>query len=120
MPAGAGGGDGDGSGGRPVVVAATGDGAFAVTPGVAATLIDVCRALAAGAARLSVLLHGPTAVGKAPLVDFLARVTGHPLVRVNVRTHADMSEYLCAYVTDGAGWLAHRDGPVVAAARTGP
>jgi midasin len=52
-----------------------------------------------------VLLQGPTSCGKTTMVEYLAALTQHKVVRINNHEHTDLSEYLGSYVTNEAGEL---------------
>jgi midasin (ATPase involved in ribosome maturation) len=67
---------------------------------------------------LSVPLQGPSSAGKAPLVDFLAQLTGEKLEKINNNEHADFFEYIGGDVLTPVGTLEFR-GPVVQPARSG-
>ncbi|XXQ38124.1 Midasin [Plasmodiophora brassicae] len=100
-------------------VAGGDDDEFILTATVEERLTDVCRALGSGVP-LPVLLQGPTSAGKTSLVDYLARRTGHRLVRINNHEHTDIDEYLGSYGTDPAtGRLTFIEGALVKAVRHG-
>eukprot|EP00198_Chlamydomonas_reinhardtii_P014222 XP_001703559.1 predicted protein [Chlamydomonas reinhardtii] len=64
-------------------------------------------------------LPGPTSAGKTSLVGYLAAQTGHTFLRINNHEHTDLQEYLGSYVSDAAGRLVFREGPLVQAVRRG-
>lgn len=102
----AGGRDADGSGRR-----------FVTTPIVRQHLTHLARA--ALIRRHPILLQGPTSAGKTSLVAYLAAQTGHTFLRINNHEHTDLQEYLGSYVSDSAGRLVFREGPLVTAVRRG-
>ena len=90
---------------------------FVVTPTVKRSLDALARA--ASLARYPVLLQGPTAAGKTSLVAHLARLTGHPCVRINNHDATDIADYLGSFRAREDGHLAFCEGPLLTAARRG-
>uniref|UniRef100_UPI00358FB529 midasin n=1 Tax=Myxine glutinosa TaxID=7769 RepID=UPI00358FB529 len=69
-----------------------------------------------------ILLEGAPGVGKTSLVAAIARGAGHPLVRINLSEHTDVSDLFGADLpVEGGrgGEFAWRDGPLLAALRAG-
>lgn len=67
-----------------------------------------------------VLLQGPTSAGKTSMVQYLAKKTGHRMVRINNHEHTDIQEYLGQYTTDPqTGQLKFQEGILVEAVRNG-
>ena len=62
---------------------------------------------------------GPTSAGKTSVVLFLAKLTGHPCVRINNHEHTDLQEYMGTYVTGLDGKLKFQEGILVEAVRRG-
>eukprot|EP00736_Rhodelphis_marinus_P003990 Rmarinus@m.5335 len=88
------------------------------TPTIRLNSQNLARAIVAR--KFPVLLQGPTSSGKTSLVQYLARKTGHRLIRINNHEHTDIQEYLGSYVTDTAtGSLVFQDGALVQAVRRG-
>lgn len=90
---------------------------FVVTPTVKRSLDALARA--ASLARYPVLLQGPTAAGKTSLVSHLAKLTGHPCVRINNHDATDIADYLGSFRAREDGHLAFCEGPLLAAASRG-
>ncbi|EFJ44763.1 hypothetical protein VOLCADRAFT_121252, partial [Volvox carteri f. nagariensis] len=90
---------------------------FVMTPSVRQHLTNLARA--ALIRKHPILLQGPTSAGKTSLVAYLAAQTGHTFVRINNHEHTDLQEYLGSYVSDAAGRLVFREGPLVQAVRRG-
>lgn len=66
-----------------------------------------------------VLLQGPTSSGKTALVEYLADLTDHVLIRINNHLHTDLQEYMGSFKTDVNGVLRFVEGPLVRAVRQG-
>ena len=91
---------------------------YILSPSVQKKLVDLARIILTG--RFPVLIQGPTSSGKTSAVHYLARRTGHQMVRINNHEHTDIQEYLGTYVTDPqSGKLVYRDGLLVQALRRG-
>jgi midasin len=91
---------------------------YILSPSVQKKLVDLARIIVTG--RFPVLIQGPTSSGKTSAVHYLARRTGHRMVRINNHEHTDIQEYLGSYVTDPqTGKLVYRDGLLVQALRRG-
>ncbi|EMS12723.1 midasin, putative [Entamoeba histolytica HM-3:IMSS] len=69
--------------------------------------------------RYPILLQGPTSAGKTSLVEYLAKATGHRMVRVNNHEQTDVQEYLGSYVPTEDGKLIFQEGILVEAVRKG-
>ena len=110
---GGGGGGGGGAGGEHENSSSP----FVVTPTVKRSLDALSRA--ASLARYPVLLQGPTAAGKTSLVSHLAKLTGHPCVRINNHDATDIADYLGSFRAREDGHLAFCEGPLLTAARRG-
>ena len=90
---------------------------YIITPTIKRQLRDVARVLASG--KFPILLQGPTSSGKTSMVGYLAKLTGHKLVRINNHEHTDIQEYLGSYVADENGRLSFQPGVLVQAVRNG-
>lgn len=90
---------------------------YIITPFVRRNLLNLVRATSTR--RFPVLIQGPTSSGKTSLVDYLAKVTGNKLLRVNNHEHTDLQEYLGGYSSDQDGRLRFQDGILVEALRKG-
>lgn len=69
-----------------------------------------------------ILLEGHPGVGKTSLIENLATITGHPLVRINLSEQTDVSDLFGADLpVDGAvgGTFAWKDGPFLKALKDG-
>lgn len=53
------------------------------------------------------------------MVFYLAKKTGHTLIRINNHEHTDLQEYLGTYIADETGKLVFREGALVQAVRKG-
>ena len=73
---------------------------------------------AAYAARLPVMLKGPTGCGKSRFVEYMAWTLGRPLITVACNEDMTASDLVGRYLLDhdGTRWL---DGPLTTAARIG-
>ncbi|KAI9623919.1 hypothetical protein KEM48_009297, partial [Puccinia striiformis f. sp. tritici PST-130] len=71
---------------------------YVLTESVKSKIIDLARAVTTG--RWPVLIQGPTSSGKTSIVAYIARLTGHPFVRINNHEHTDIQEYIGSYATD--------------------
>ena len=67
----------------------------------------------------AVLIEGPTSAGKTSAVNFLARETGHKVIRINNHEHTDIQEYIGTYLPDENGKLRFQEGVLVEAVRKG-
>lgn len=67
------------------------DGGYVVTDSLRAHVQHLARI---SSVRYPVLIQGPTSAGKTAMVAHLARITGHPCVRINNHEHTDVQEYL--------------------------
>lgn len=90
---------------------------FVVTPSIRAHLRTLACHLSGS--RSALLLEGPTSAGKTTLVSFLAKLTGHALLRINNHEHTDVQEYTGQYVCNEKGEIVFEEGPLVRAAREG-
>ncbi|KAK9461137.1 uncharacterized protein V1516DRAFT_664297 [Lipomyces oligophaga] len=90
---------------------------YIITPFVEKNLLNLVRATATR--RFPLLIQGPTSSGKTSMIGYLARKTGHKLVRINNHEHTDLQEYLGTYVADDQGRLSFQEGVLVEAARKG-
>ena len=90
---------------------------FVMTPTVEANIRDLARAVCANVT--SVLLQGPTSVGKTTMVEYLAARCGYRCIRINNHEHTDVQEYIGGYVTGRDGTLEFRYGVLVEALRNG-
>ena len=90
---------------------------YVITPFVERNLLNLVRATSTR--RFPVLLQGPTSSGKTSMVDYLARISGNKLVRINNHEHTDIQEYLGTYVSDPEGRLIYQEGVLVQALRQG-
>ncbi|KAK7203075.1 hypothetical protein BZA70DRAFT_81081 [Myxozyma melibiosi] len=90
---------------------------YIVTPFVEKNLLNLVRATATR--RFPLLIQGPTSSGKTSMIGYLAKKTGHKLVRINNHEHTDLQEYLGTYVADDQGRLHFQEGALVEAARNG-
>jgi midasin len=91
---------------------------FILTPSVEKKLSDLARIIVTG--RFPVLIEGPTSSGKTSSIEYLARRTGHCLIRINNHEHTDIQEYVGSYVSDpSTGKLVFEDGLLVRALRNG-
>jgi nitric oxide reductase NorQ protein len=73
---------------------------------------------AAYAARLPVMVKGPTGCGKSRFIEYMAHRLGRPLITVACNEDMTASDLVGRYLLDANGtrW---QDGPLTAAARTG-
>ena len=90
---------------------------YVLTPSIEGHLNSIARAVVSG--HHPVLLQGPTSAGKTAMVQYLASITGHKLVRINNHEHTDIQEYLGNYVSDHTGKLVFHEGILVEAVRNG-
>lgn len=90
---------------------------YVITPSVRRNLLNLIRAVSTS--RFPVLLQGPTSSGKTSLIAYLAKLTGHILVRINNHEHTDLQEYLGTYGSDASGQLRFQEGVLVQALRQG-
>jgi len=91
---------------------------YVLTESVKSKIIDLARAVTTG--RWPVLIQGPTSSGKTSIVAYIARLTGHPFVRINNHEHTDIQEYIGSYATDPeTGRLCFKEGALVRALRQG-
>ncbi|WAQ89034.1 hypothetical protein PtA15_10A457 [Puccinia triticina] len=91
---------------------------YVLTVSVKSKIIDLARAVTTG--RWPVLIQGPTSSGKTSIVAYIARLTGHPFVRINNHEHTDIQEYIGSYATDPeTGRLCFKEGALVRALRQG-
>ncbi|KAA1117838.1 hypothetical protein PGT21_025055 [Puccinia graminis f. sp. tritici] len=91
---------------------------YVLTGSVKSKIIDLARAVTTG--RWPVLIQGPTSSGKTSIVAYIARLTGHPFVRINNHEHTDIQEYIGSYATDPeTGRLCFKEGALVRALRQG-
>ena len=90
---------------------------YVITPFIETNLLSLVRA--ASTHRFPILLQGPTSSGKTSMVEYLAKVSGHKLVRINNHEHTDLQEYLGTYVSDSEGHLNYQDGLLVQAVKEG-
>ncbi|PLW32003.1 hypothetical protein PCASD_16541 [Puccinia coronata f. sp. avenae] len=85
---------------------------------VKSKIIDLARALTTG--KRPVLIQGPTSSGKTSIVAYIARLTGHPFVRINNHEHTDIQEYIGSYAPDPeTGRPCFKEGALVRALRQG-
>jgi len=73
---------------------------------------------AAYAARLPVMVKGPTGCGKSRFIEFMAWKLGRPLITVACNEDMTASDLVGRYLLD-AGGTRWQDGPLTVAARTG-
>ncbi|KAL9091512.1 MAG: hypothetical protein Q9159_001371 [Coniocarpon cinnabarinum] len=90
---------------------------YVVTPLVARNLSNLARTLSAGS--YPVLIQGPTSAGKTSMIEYLAKVSGNRLIRINNHEHTDLQEYLGTYVSTRNGQLVFQDGLLVRALKKG-
>ncbi|KNZ64278.1 hypothetical protein VP01_1047g1, partial [Puccinia sorghi] len=91
---------------------------YVLTESVKSKIVDLARAVTTG--RWPVLIQGPTSSGKTSIVAYIARLTGHPFVRINNHEHTDIQEYIGSYATDPeTGRLCFKEGALVRALRQG-
>lgn len=90
---------------------------YIITPFVERNLLNLARATASR--RFPVLIQGPTSSGKTSMINYLAKKTGHKLVRINNHEHTDLQEYLGTYVSDDRGKLTFQEGALAQALRNG-
>jgi len=86
------------------------------------TLQNTMRVIRALQVSKAILLEGNPGAGKTALVTALARITGKPLVRVNLSDQTDLMDLFGADVpTEGgaAGSFSWRDGPLLQAMQSG-
>ncbi|KAL9104324.1 MAG: hypothetical protein Q9163_000715 [Psora crenata] len=90
---------------------------YIITPFVEQNLLSLVRATSTR--RFPVLLQGPTSSGKTSMIEYLARISGNRMVRVNNHEHTDLQEYLGIYVSTSDGRLEYQDGVLVKALKEG-
>ncbi|KAI9675420.1 MAG: hypothetical protein M1817_001324 [Caeruleum heppii] len=90
---------------------------YIITPFVRRNLLNLVRATSTR--RFPILLQGPTSSGKTSMIDHLAKLSGHHLVRINNHEHTDLQEYLGTYVSGDDGKLRFQEGVLVQALREG-
>ena len=90
---------------------------YVVTPHIRKNLSDLCRAVSAR--HFPVLIEGPTATGKTSMIEYLATVTCHKIIRINNHEHTDIQEYLGRYVQTENGKLQFEEGLLIQALRFG-
>ncbi|OAV87958.1 hypothetical protein PTTG_03235, partial [Puccinia triticina 1-1 BBBD Race 1] len=91
---------------------------YVLTESAKSKIIDLARAVTTG--RWPVLIQGPTSSGKTSIVAYIARLTGHPFVRINNHEHTDLQEYIGSYATDPeTGRLGFKEDALVRALRQG-
>ena len=103
-----------GSGGSRVPDAE--DASLILTPGTVSRLRGLLVAVRMNHA---VALVGETGVGKTALVRFLASLTNHNYVRINLKDMAEVSELVGGYVPTEDGSLVWKDGLLVQAMKEG-
>ena len=87
------------------------------TPSVQKKLVDLARAIMTK--RYPILIEGPTLSGKTSSNHYLARRTGHNLVRINNHEHTDIQECIGSYVSDPGSGRLFEDGLLVRALQRG-
>lgn len=90
---------------------------YILTPSVERNMLNLVRASALK--MFPILIQGPTSSGKTSMITFLAKRTGHKVVRINNHEHTDLSEYLGGYTSDTDGKLVFKEGALVTALREG-
>ena len=90
---------------------------YVITATVENNIRDLSRAISSNVT--SVLLQGPTSVGKTTMIEYLAAKCGYRCIRINNHEHTDVQEYIGGYVTRSNGNLYFRDGLLVEALRRG-
>ncbi|KAI9791121.1 MAG: hypothetical protein M1816_004352 [Peltula sp. TS41687] len=90
---------------------------YVITTSVRRNLLNLIRAVSTS--RFPVLIQGPTSSGKTSLIAYVAKLTGHKLVRINNHEHTDLQEYLGTYSSDASGQLRFQEGLLVQALRQG-
>lgn len=93
------------------------DAEYILTPSVERNLLNLVRATAPKS--YPVLIQGPTSSGKTSMITYLAKRTGHTVVRINNHEHTDLAEYMGGYESDSNGTLVFREGALVTALRNG-
>eukprot|EP00981_Chlorochromonas_danica_P002653 scaffold521_cov177-Ochromonas_danica.AAC.7 len=90
---------------------------FVMTETVLKSIRCIAAAVASNAG--SILLQGPTSIGKTSMIQYLAARLGKKCVRINNHEHTDVQEYIGGYITGTDGHLCFRDGLLVEALRNG-
>jgi midasin len=90
---------------------------FVLTETTRMNLRRLVRAVVSGP--WPIILEGPTSAGKTTLVQYLAALCGHTVIRINNHEHTDVQEYTGGYASDASGSLVFQDGLLVQALRRG-
>lgn len=90
---------------------------YVMTPYIRKNLSNLCRAVSAR--QFPILIEGPTATGKTSMIEYLAAITNHKIVRINNHEHTDIQEYLGKYIQAENGMLRFEEGPLIRALRSG-
>ena len=90
---------------------------YILTASIQHNLEKIARAVSMQ--RFPILLQGPTSSGKTSMIQYLARLTGNKMVRVNNHEHTDIQEYLGSYSSGQDGKLQYLDGVLVESLRKG-
>ena len=90
---------------------------YIVTSHVQKNLTSLSRAISAR--YFPILIEGPTATGKTSMIDYLASVTCHKIIRINNHEHTDIQEYLGRYVQAEDGKISFEEGHLIQALRFG-
>jgi midasin len=90
---------------------------YILTETTARNVRSLARAVVSGP--WPILLEGPTSAGKTTMIQYMAAVCGHKVIRINNHEHTDVQEYTGGYATDSSGSLVFQDGLLVQALRRG-
>ena len=90
---------------------------YIMTPYVRKNFSNLCRAVSAR--QFPILIEGPTATGKTSMIEYLAAITNHKIIRINNHEHTDIQEYLGKYTQAENGMLYFEEGPLIQALRSG-
>lgn len=91
---------------------------YIITPFVEKNLLNLVRATLTK--RFPILIQGPTSSGKTSMINYVAKITGNKVIRINNHEYTDLQEYLGSYISDTkTGKLIFKHGPLIEALKKG-